>query len=131
MNILLDTHALLWWLTNNPRLGSQARNVILSRNTSVWVSSATVWEISIKAALGRLELREPFAEVMPAELEREGFRPLTITHRHAFAVRTLPRHHDDPFDRMLIAQARCEDLTLVTADAEIPAYDVRTLDASA
>lgn len=131
MNVLLDTHVLIWWLKNTPRLGRQTRGLIRAPETSVWVSAASVWEISIKAALGRLELREPFAEVMPHELEREGFRPLTITFRHALAVRKLPPHHADPFDRMLIAQAQCEGLTLVTADARIRAYDVRTMDATA
>jgi len=87
--------------------------------------------MSIKAALGRLDLMEPFEEQLHAEMERSGFRELAITFDHALAVRKLPPHHADPFDRMLIAQARCEDLTLMTADSAITAYDLRTIDASA
>ena len=131
MNILLDTHVLLWWLKDTRRLGPAARHLIRVPGTSVWVSAASIWEISIKAALGRLELREPFAEVLPRELERQGFRPLTITFQHALAVRKLPQHHADPFDRMLIAQAECEDLSLATADPRIRAYDIRTINALA
>ena len=113
------------------RLGPAARQLIRSPGTSIWVSAASIWEIGIKAALGRLELREPFAEVLPRELERQGFRPLPVTFQHALAVRKLPQHHADPFDRMLIAQAQCEDLTLVTSDSRIRDYDIRTIDAAA
>jgi PIN domain nuclease of toxin-antitoxin system len=130
MNVLLDTHVLLWWLKDTGRLGAETRQLIRSPATSIWVSAASIWEISIKAALGRLELREPFTEVMPRELERQGFRPLPITFQHALAVRNLPLHHADPFDRMLIAQAQCEDLTLVTSDPRIRDYDIRTIDAA-
>src|SRR5215469_18716923 len=124
MNILFDTHSLLWWLRNSTRLGKRARTLILAEETLVWVSSASIWEISIKAALGRLDLRDPFEEQLPAEMERSGFRNLPFSFEHALAVRHLPLHHADPFDRMLIAQAQCEELTLMTADAAITAYDV-------
>ena len=77
-----------------------------------------------------MELREPFAEVLPRKLERQRFRPLTIAFQHALAVRKLPQHHADPFDRMPIAQAQCEDLTLVTSDPRIGDYDIRTIDAA-
>ena len=127
MNVLLDTHVLLWWLKDTGRLGAETRRLIRSPGTSIWVSAASIWEISIKAALGRLELREPFTEVMPRELERQGFRPLPITFQHALAVRNLPLHHAD----LLIAQAQCEDLTLVTSDSRIRDYDIRTIDALA
>jgi PIN domain nuclease of toxin-antitoxin system len=130
MNVLLDTHVLLWWLKDTGRLGAETRRLIRSPETSICVSAASIWEISIKAALGRLELREPFAEALPHELERQGFRPLTIAFQHALAVRKLPPHHADPFDRMLIAQAPCEDLTLVTSDSRIRDYDIRTIDAA-
>jgi PIN domain nuclease of toxin-antitoxin system len=129
MKILLDTHALLWWIRNSTRLGKQARALIRSNDTSVWVSSASIWEICIKAPIGRLELLPPFEAELNTEMERSGFRPLAITFDHAYAVSKLPLHHRDPFDRMLIAQARCENLTLLTADAAIVAYDVRTIDA--
>jgi len=131
MNVLLDTRVLVWWLRNSARLGKHAKALIRDNATSVWVSSATIWEISIKAALDRLELDEEFEQRLPAELERSGFRLLAVKFDHAFGVRRLPLHHRDPFDRMLIAQAQWEGLTLVTADPNIMAYDVRTVDASA
>jgi PIN domain nuclease of toxin-antitoxin system len=131
MNVLLDTHPLLWWLKDSPRLGKKAKALIRAGETMVWVSSVCIWEISIKAALGRLDILEPFAEQLHAEMERSGFRALAVTFDHALGVRKLPRHLADPFDRMLIAQARCQDLHLMTADAAITAYDVRTIDASA
>src|SRR5687767_6642583 len=115
MRILLDTHVILWWIRNNMRLGKRTRQLIQSNETLVWVSSVSIWEISIKAALGRLDIKEPFERESQAEMERSGFRPLPVTFDHAFAVRKLPLHHADPFDRMLVAQAQCEDLVLVTA----------------
>ena len=137
MNVLLDTHILLWWLSDSRQLGKRAKALIRAGETMVWVSSVCIWEISIKAALGRLDLLEPaarehdFDEQLHAEMERSGFRELTVTFAHALAVRKLPLHHADPFDRMLIAQARCEDLRLMTVDPAIADYDVRTIDASA
>jgi PIN domain nuclease of toxin-antitoxin system len=104
--------------------------LIAAPQHSVWVSSASIWEISIKASLGRLELSGLLVEKIPDDLERHGFNALPINLRHAIAVHDLPFHHSDPFDRMLIAQAQCEDFVLLTADTSIMAYDVRTLDAS-
>jgi PIN domain nuclease of toxin-antitoxin system len=128
VNLLLDTHALLWWLDGGGRLGPRSVAAIGHPAAQVWVSAVSIWEISIKTAIGRLQFDLPPGKSIATVLEK-GSRPLPITHRHAFAVGDLPLHHADPFDRMLIAQARCEDLTLVTADAAIAAYDVRTLDA--
>ena len=130
MKLLLDTHALLWWLWNSTRLGKQARSLIRSDDTLIWVSAASIWEMSIKAPLGRLDQLPPFENELKAELERSRFRPLPITFDHAQAISHLPLHHRDPFDRMLIAQARSEDLTLLTADPKFAAYDVRTVDAA-
>ena len=112
------------------RLGKQARSLIRSDKTLIWVSAASIWEMNIKAPLGRLERLPPFENELRIELEQSDFRPLPVTFEHAWAVSKLPLHHRDPFDRMLIAQARCEDLTLLTADAAIVAYDVRTIDAA-
>ena len=130
INLLLDTHVLLWWLLDSDKLGRRARVAILRPGAGLFISSASVWEISLKSALGRLKLKEPLEKCLP-DLVASGFRPLPINFEHALAVRDLPPHHADPFDRMLIAQARCEDLTLMTADAAIAVYDVRTIDASA
>jgi PIN domain nuclease of toxin-antitoxin system len=112
------------------RLGKEARSLIRSDDTLIWVSAASIWEMSIKAPLGRLDRLPPFENELRIELEQSDFRPLPITFDHAQAVSKLPLHHRDPFDRMLIAQARCEDLTLLTADPAIAAYDVRTIDAA-
>jgi PIN domain nuclease of toxin-antitoxin system len=128
MNLLLDTHILIWWLQGSRQLGKKARNTILRPNAQCWISVASIWEMAIKSSINKLRLTPE--ECIPALLE-QGFRALPIAMDHAFAVRTLPPIHSDPFDRMLIAQARFEGLTIVTADPAIAAYDVRTVDASA
>jgi PIN domain nuclease of toxin-antitoxin system len=122
VNLLLDTHVVLWWRANDARLGSDARAAIRDAAV-VWVSSASAWEVAIKTALGRLRLAASFAEGVAAS----GFDRLAITFDHAEAVASLPRHHADPFDRMLVAQARVERMTLVTADRAFAGYDVRCL----
>lgn len=124
MRLLLDTHVLLWWLSAQ-RLRPKAAAAIASPDSDVWVSAATVWEISIKAALGKLDA--PYD--VDAQLTRHGFDVLPIGLAHALAVRSLPPHHTDPFDRMLVAQAQVEDLTVVTRDANIRRYAVRVLPA--
>lgn len=129
MNLLLDTHVLIWWLQDSDKLGRRARHAILRPGAAVFISSACIWEISIKSALGRLKLKESLGKYIP-DLVAGGFHHLPINFEHALAVRDLPPHHSDPFDRMLIAQAQCEDLTLMTVDPAITPYDVRTIDAS-
>jgi PIN domain nuclease of toxin-antitoxin system len=130
MNLLIDTHVLIWWSMGGQNLGRRARSLISAQDNSVWVSAASIWEISIKTSLGRLDLSGVLAGTrIPEDLDLHGFLTLQINFLHALAVRDLPLHHRDPFDRMLVAQARCEDLTLLTAD-EIFAYDVRTIDAA-
>lgn len=124
MNLLLDTHVLLWALDDDPSLSQAARNAIINGNNIVFVSAATAWEISIKRALGKL--RTPAGDYLE-ELRRHRFTPLDITSEHALAVEGLPPHHADPFDRMLVAQAQIEGLTLITHDSRIQAYDVRTI----
>jgi PIN domain nuclease of toxin-antitoxin system len=129
MNLLLDTHVLLWWMERSRRLGPKARQTLSGSGVRRWLSSASVWEISIKTARGRLELADPMETTLAYLFER-GLQPLPVSIRHALTVASLPHHHTDPFDRMLVAQAQCEGLTIVTADPAIGAYDVRTLDAS-
>jgi PIN domain nuclease of toxin-antitoxin system len=130
MNLLLDTHTLIWWLRNSRNLGRRTRGLIEDQANDIWISAASIWEMCIKASLERLHLAEGFDAELAEEMERSGFRELRIEFDHAFAVRYLPRHHTDPFDRILVAQAQCEGLTLVTADAEIPAYGIPVIDAS-
>jgi PIN domain nuclease of toxin-antitoxin system len=128
MNLLLDTHALIWWMEDSPRLGQGARKAIADANTRS-ISVVSAWEISIKTAIGRFRLNVDPAESI-FELMTRGFQPLAIQFRHAWAVSDLHLHYADPFDRMLVAQAKCEGLTLVTADPQMAAYGVPILDAS-
>lgn len=124
MRLLLDTHALLWWLADEG-LAAQARDAIADPANIVVVSAASAWEISVKKALGKL--------AAPDDLERQvdigGFTPLPISIAHGIAAGQLPRHHDDPFDRMLIAQAVEEGLTIVTRDKRFEDYGVALLPA--
>lgn len=129
MDLLLDTHALVWWMLDSARLGVKARKAIIAAGSRTYISSASVWEICIKGARGRLQLSRPPEEWIP-EVLAQGFDALPITFQHAYAVRRLPQHHGDPFDRMLVAQAECEGLILVSVDPVIRAYGVPTLDAS-
>ena len=120
MRLLLDTHALLWWLDDDPRLGPAARRCIRESEAAL-VSAATLWEIAIKVGVGKLEA--DLAAIID-ELAPNAFALLPIQPRHTLALAALPRHHRDPFDRMLIAQARCEALSLVTADRRFALYGV-------
>ena len=123
MRLLLDTHVLLWWLANDPSLGEEARAGISDPSSSVFVSAVTVWEVSIKQALGKLEAPPDLL----GQIELNRFEPLSITVSHAYPAGALPRHHDDPFDRMLVAQAMKEGLVLLTADPRMSRYSVATL----
>lgn len=125
MNLLLDTHALIWVFDANPKLSQAAREAISEGQNEVFVSAVTAWEIAIRRSLGKLELSGDYRR----GLERYRFTPLSITTDHALAVETLPQHHADPFDRLLIVQAQLENLTLVTRDGHFGAYDVATLPA--
>ena len=120
MNLLLDTHVLLWWLDDHPDLKESARSVIADGGNMVFVSVASIWEIRIKEALGKIEIPNDFHEV----LSLQPFEMLNISAEHAHAIRDLPDVHRDPFDRMLVAQARRERLRLVTRDHHLRKYDI-------
>jgi PIN domain nuclease of toxin-antitoxin system len=122
VSLLLDTHVLLWWLTDDATLSDEVK-ARLDDDPDVWVSSVTVWEVSIKESIGKLDGPEGLVE----EIAQSGFRPLPITHAHAVAAGQLPLLHRDPFDRMLIAQARSEGMTLATRDPQIHRYAVDLL----
>lgn len=122
MNLLLDTHILLWWLSDDPALPRWAASPIADPDNAVVVSAASVWEISIKQAIGRLEAPDDLLEVLEGD-----FDTLSMTVVHAVAAGRLPAHHADPFDRMLIAQARSEGLILVSVDRRFAEYDVPLL----
>ena len=121
---LLDTHIFLWWLSGNSSLGPRAREVISNGMNDVYVSAATTWEISIKKALGKLKSPDD----MDAIVEEERFLKLPISLYHGQIAGSLPPHHRDPFDRMLIAQAQAEGLILVTSDKMFAKYGVNTFD---
>lgn len=125
MRLLLDTHVLLWWLADDPALSKQARRLIADE-PEVFVSAASAWEIAIKRALGKLEAPEDLL----AALDEDGIGRLPIEFEHAAIAGALPCHHDDPFDRMLVAQAQREGFTLLTSDARISSYAVAVLPAS-
>ncbi len=120
MNLLLDTHVVLWWFDRPDTLSEKARDAIAEGENLVFISAAVAWEITIKKALGKLEAPDNFEEVMA----EENFQPLPITIPHALAVAALPPIHQDPFDRMQIAQAKVENLTLVSRDALIGQYEI-------
>jgi PIN domain nuclease of toxin-antitoxin system len=124
VNLLLDTHVVLWWLDDNPALSPRARKAIANADNEVYLSAAVIWEIRIKQALGKLKLPHNFRAI----LDRQPFTVLPITADHAHAVFELPAHHRDPFDRMLLAQARVERLTFVTRDSQLRQYGIPLLE---
>jgi PIN domain nuclease of toxin-antitoxin system len=120
--LLVDTHALLWWLTDDAGLSDAAREALADPANDVLVSTAGVWEIAIKRALGKLSAPDD----LPDHIEAQGFGWLPVGAAHAWRVRDLPRHHGDPFDRLLVAQALAEQVPIVSADARLRAYGVET-----
>jgi PIN domain nuclease of toxin-antitoxin system len=125
VKVLLDTHALLWWLTDDRRLSRRARKVIADPTSTVLVSSASAWEMATKLRLGKL--RDPDGAVprLPAILLERGLVELPVTVAHAIEAGLLPAQHRDPFDRMLAAQSRCEGAPLVTNDPAFGDYGIR------
>lgn len=128
MKALLDTHAFLWWVSGRgARLSDRARDLMSDGANDVLVSMASIWEMSIKVGVGRMDLPDAIERYVPDRLRHHGFELLPIELRHAFRAGDLPRIHGDPFDRMLVAQAQVEGLALVTADPAIGHYDVETI----
>lgn len=125
MRLLLDTHALLWWRSDPKRLQPLAHEAIAGGEHEIWLSYASVWEIVIKKALGKLNAPDNLLELCASD----GFHLLPIELPHIAALQTLPPIHRDPFDRMLVAQARVEALILVTNDANMMRYDVKVMTA--
>ena len=124
MNLLLDTHVLLWWLGDPDRLTAFARKAIADPRNSVYVSATSAWEIAIKIATGKLSVPPNAHSWLPQAVRASQFTPLPITIEHALGVEHLPRHHADPFDRLLVSQAVAERLTVVTADSQMEPYGV-------
>jgi len=122
VSLLLDTHVILWWLTDDLTLSDEVKTR-LDDEPDVYVSPASLWEVTIKQSIGKLSEPIDVAEV----IRDSGFRELPITFRHAIVAGRLPPIHRDPFDRMLVAQAQCEGLTLASRDPHIQRYDVALL----
>ena len=127
MTYLLDTGVWLWSLWEPERIARKAREVMVDLRQEVYLSAVTAWEIAIKSAAGKLRLPEPPASYLPRRMADQGVRPLVISHPHALAAHGLPVHHRDPFDRLLIAQANLEGMTIITADRIFEQYPVPVL----
>jgi len=121
MKFLLDTHAFLWFQAGDDRLSRAARERMESDDAELFLSAASIWEMAIKASLGRLNIPMPVADYVTEKLQ-DGFRMLSIEWEHAAAVQKLPFHHRDPFDRLLIAQAAAERMPIITGDPIFRAY---------
>jgi PIN domain nuclease of toxin-antitoxin system len=127
VNVLLDTHAFLWFLNDDPLLSRTAKALIEDPSNHKFVSVATCWEIAIKVGLKKLDLGEPATTFLPRELAANQFDLLPIELRHVTFVESLPQHHNDPFDRLLIAQAQIEAMPIISKDLALDPYGVRRL----
>ncbi|MBI2806529.1 MAG: type II toxin-antitoxin system VapC family toxin [Planctomycetes bacterium] len=127
MNLLLDTHVFLWFCQDDPSLSAAAKKLIENAANRKLVSVASCWEIAIKAGLGKLKLGEASATYIPAALAQTGFELLPISVAHAIGVESLPFHHRDPFDRLLVAQSIGEGFPIVSSDAFLDAYPIKRL----
>ncbi len=130
MTVLLDTNVVLWLVMAPDRLSEQVRELLRAGATPVLFSAASAWEMSIKWSLGKLELPAPPRELMPSMTRVFNLTALPISHAHATAVASLPDHHRDPFDRVLVAQAQVEGVPIVTADPMIAKYEVEVISAT-
>lgn len=130
MRILLDTHVWLWMIESPDRLNKRALKILRKQDNELLLSAVSAWEISIKHSLGRIDLGGAPAAVIPRLMRESDVLPLSIAHAHGIAAGLLPRHHADPFDRMLVAQAQLEGLPLLTADEVFALYDVEVLPAA-
>ncbi len=127
MRVLLDTHTFLWWNLDDPQLSAAARAIIADGGNTIFLSAVVAWEIAIKAAKGRLTLPEPADRYVSNRLALHAFAALPVEISHALEVTNLPPLHNDPFDRLLVAQARLEKLPILTADAAIGRYEVEVI----
>ena len=123
MKLLLDTHILIWWLSQDRRLSQPESDIITNPDNLIFVSAATAWEIAVKKMIGKLEAPDD----LPAALAANNFLELPITIDHSQKLYQLPLHHHDPFDRIMVAQAISEDLIFMTRDAKIALYEIRTI----
>ncbi len=127
MRVLLDTHSFLWLVTDDDRLSELARSVFLNSDNTLFVSAVTGFEVSVKFSLGKLKLAEPPREFVRNRLRNNALTPLPVTLSHTYRLASLPFHHRDPFDRLLISQALEEDIAILSADAMLSKYGAERL----
>lgn len=127
MKAILDTHAFLWWVLDNPKLSGTARNFIIDPNNTIYLSAVSGWEMAIKWSMGKLTLPDQPYSFVRQQLEINNFSPLPIQMNHGLYVHELPEIHKDPFDRLLIAQSIIENLLLISTDAVLKKYPVSLL----
>jgi PIN domain nuclease of toxin-antitoxin system len=127
MKYLLDTHAFLWFVTDDNRLSSKTKSIIQNSNNEIYFSAASAWEISIKAKLGRLKFGGDLESFIIEQLTENSFGPLAITVSHSLYTGKLPQIHKDPFDRIMISQSKMENMVMITKDKEIREYKVSTV----
>lgn len=127
MRFLLDTHTFLWWIDNDPKLSATANTIITDINNEIFFSVVSGWELAIKAQIGKLTLPNNLQQFIAEELNQNYFTVLPITLAHTLQIYSLPLHHRDPFDRMLIAQSQLEKMILLTVDTLITQYEVETI----
>lgn len=124
MNLLLDTHTFLWFIAGDTSLSGTARSAIEDENNNRYLSAASLWEIAIKVSIGKIELSEPFETLIPEQLSENGIELLDISVEHTALITSMPFHHRDPFDRLIAAQAKVEQMTLVSVDDIFHLYEV-------
>lgn len=127
MNILLDTHAFLWFIAGSDELSVTARELIENEENRIFLSAASLWEMAIKVSLEKLSLSESFETLIPEQISQNGIEILNISTAHAAKIIQLPFHHRDPFDRLLIAQAIVEGMPIISIDESFDAYDIKRI----
>lgn len=125
MRLLLDRHTLIWLASQDDKLSDKAKELILDIENELFLSVASIWEMSIKASLGKLILQQPIAQIISEQVQSNGLQLINIETAHALAVASLPWHHRDPFDRLIIAQSQLENLTILGCDSVMDAYEVK------
>lgn len=127
MKILLDTQAFLWIISDAPELSKKAKKIFLDQENDLFLSLASIWEMAIKSSIGKLKLKQPIEKFFPTQLQENSILQLDISFRHVVGVTSLPFHHRDPFDRLIISQAIQENLPILSSDEAFDAYNIQRL----
>jgi len=127
MRLLLDTHTLIWMASKDDKLSEKAKALILDTDNELFLSVASIWEMSIKASLGKLMLQQPIEQIITEQVQTNGLQLINIETAHALAVSTLPWHYRDPFDRLIMAQSQLDNLTILGCDTAMDAYEVERI----